>query len=144
MIPAPEAAASAVSSTQELSLQNLFEYAAQQAHSAAQQSPGPAELGSRLLDNFDGFIERNARFDATAQPPDPGDPIASTQESAATDEELLNVGDETQNAQRLGGTDIDHMVDTLGRVFDHAAETQLVSTGATQVSSSVSSLLHGR
>lgn len=144
MIPTSEVAASAVSSTQELASQNLFEYAAQQAQHNAQQAPGPAELGSRLLDNLDGFVERSASFDANVQPPRAEESVSALRESTPTDQEWLNASDETRNAQRVGATDMDHMVDTLGRVFDHAAETQLVSTGATQVSSSVSSLLHGR
>lgn len=128
---------------QEASSQNMFEFAAQQALNS--QGTGPSEIGSKLMGTLDGFIDRNARFDMLS---DASHPMNASEEIQQSDwDEITSLDSELDNEQQnsiLDPPNFDHMVKTLGRVFDHAAETQLISSGATQVSSSVSSLLHGR
>ena len=124
--------------------QNIFDYAAQQALST--QGTGPSEIGSKLIGTLDGFVERNARFDILSDASNPMNLPDSASQFDVHDIDSFDNSDDVvaEKSSLLEPLNFDHMVNTLGRVFDHAAETQLISTGATQVSSSVSSLLHGR
>ncbi|WP_064123597.1 hypothetical protein [Halotalea alkalilenta] len=113
--------------------QNLFERMAENARSS-QQGVGPAELGQRIVDQLDGFISRSQAFANRAALPqvDAGSipngttPAESTTQPPRADDRLAQVAE------------------SLGRVFDHSIETQMVVRGATQVSGSANTLLRGQ
>ncbi|WP_207233682.1 hypothetical protein [Salinicola tamaricis] len=132
--------------TQMRESQNLFEHMANLAGQPA-QGPSPGQLGSDLLDNLDGFIERVNAFSRDAQVPAaaperlastlPGDAPASVTQATAP-------GDAGDTPSALDDDSVTRVADTLARVFDHSIETTMVVRGATQVSGSANTLLRGQ
>lgn len=132
--PAPEASAKALAS------QNLFEHMAHQAGSSpAGASPG--ELGSNLLHNLDGFVERVNDFARQAKVPDAQAPDRLAR---VTTQEVPPSPDAGDAPSAVGDDKLARVVDSLGRVFDHSIETTMVVRGATQVSGSANTLLRGQ
>lgn len=129
--PTPEISAKTLAS------QNLFEHMAHQAGSSS-SGASPGELGSNLLDNLDGFIDRVNDFARQAKVPDvqASDRFAQVTSQGATD-----AGDAPS---AVGDDKLAKVVDSLGRVFDHSIETTMVVRGATQVSGSANTLLRGQ
>jgi len=115
--------------------QSIFEHMAQQAQ-AVPQGASPSQLGAKVMDNLDGFIDRSQRFAAHGagqapqqspmQPPAQPGQSAESGQPKTTDQQLKQV------------------VDSLSVMFDHSIETQMVVRGATQVSGAANTLLRGQ
>ncbi|MCA8862733.1 hypothetical protein FQS61_00480 [Halomonas sp. SBBP1] len=117
--------------------QNLFEHMTQQAGSSL-SGTSPSELGSSLLNNLDGFIDRVNNFAQQAKTPDVQTPDRLAQ---VLPQRVPDAGD-TPSA--LEDDKLAQVVDSLGRVFDHSIETTMIVRGATQVSGSANTLLKGQ
>ncbi|WP_353980364.1 hypothetical protein [Salinicola endophyticus] len=134
--------------TQTLESQNLFEHMANLAGQPA-QGPSPGQLGSDLLDNLDGFIERVNAFSRDAQVPataEAPERLTSTLPGHAPDSaaQATAPGDASDTPTALDDASVTRVADTLARVFDHSIETTMVVRGATQVSGSANTLLRGQ
>ncbi|WP_298837100.1 hypothetical protein [uncultured Salinicola sp.] len=123
-------------SAKTLASQNLFEHMAGQA-GASPPGASPGELGSNLIDNLDGFVDRVNTFAQQAQVPDAQAP----DRFAKVTTPALDAGD-TPTA--IGDDKMAKVVDSLSQVFDHSIETTMVVRGATQVSGSANTLLKGQ
>lgn len=133
MTPTIEVATPAVHG-QELASQNLFEHMAQQAQGLS-QGASPAQLGEGLLNNLDGFLARAKNFTERANETTQPSPLANAAvEPKASGEAPAKVQD----------NQIEQVVGSLSRMFDHAIETQMVVRGATQVSGAANTLLRGQ
>ncbi|KFF48648.1 hypothetical protein GY26_12910 [Gammaproteobacteria bacterium MFB021] len=112
------------------------------------QGPSPGQLGSDLLDNLDGFIERVNAFSRDAQVPAAEAPerLASTLPGEIPDSvaQATAPGDAGDTPSALDDDSVTRVADTLARVFDHSIETTMVVRGATQVSGSANTLLRGQ
>lgn len=107
--------------------QNLFEHAAANAQGMP-QGAGPSQLADQVMQNLRGYVERSGSLAERANPasqngfasfaPDQPAPVNDSQMSRA--------------------------IDSLGMMFDHAIETQLVVRGATQVAGAANTLLRGQ
>ncbi|GGB05720.1 hypothetical protein GCM10011491_37260 [Brucella endophytica] len=126
--------------------QDLFEHVASQAK-ALPEGAGPAQLGSEMLQNLKGFFERSSSFAERAS--------SLTQRTPqATGGELVSLGpngagmtdlSQTRNsALPVDKSQIDQVIQSLGMMFDHSIETQLVVRGTTQVSGAANTLLRGQ
>lgn len=128
------------------SSQNLFEHVASQAK-ALPESAGPTQLGQEVLQNLQGFFERSGSFAERAS--------GLTQRTPqATGGELVSLGpkgagmtdlSQTRNsALPVDQNQIDKVIQSLGMMFDHSIETQMVVRGTTQVSGAANTLLRGQ
>ena len=114
--------------------QNLFEYMAHTSN-ASFQGLSPADVGADIMNNLDGSIERLQNFS-----------------SRIVDSPVVDGGTEylqptSQGVEATGGPDerhFDRMIESLGSVFDHAIETQMVVRGTTQFSGAANTLLKGQ
>lgn len=130
--PTPEISAKTLAS------QNLFEHMTQQAGSSL-SGASPSELGSSLLNNLDGFIDRVNDFGHQARVPD-----AQASDRFAQVTTQGTTPDASDAPSALGDDKLAQVVDSLGRVFDHSIETTMIVRGATQVSGSANTLLKGQ
>jgi DNA-directed RNA polymerase specialized sigma54-like protein len=126
--------------------QNLFEHVAAQAKSMP-EGAGPTQLGQEMLQNLKGFFERSGSFAERAS--------GLTQRTSKTaGGELVSVGPKGAGATDLSSTrnsslpvdqsQMDKVIQSLGMMFDHSIETQLVVRGTTQVSGAANTLLRGQ
>lgn len=121
-----------------LASQNLFEHMAHTS-SASSQGLSPADVGANLMNSLDGSIERLQSFSTRVGDAGVDSPSASdgAEYSQAT----------PQGAEAVGGADnkhFDRIIESLGSVFDHAIETQMVVRGTTQFSGAANTLLKGQ
>ncbi len=121
---APAVAPAPAMAPETLHAQNLFEQLAQRA--AAAPSPD-AQLGERLLQRLDGFLDRSHAFASQAN--------AGEQVPAAAPQ---------ASPRQQPAADVGQLVGNLSRLFDYAIETQMVVRGATQVSGSANTLMRGQ
>lgn len=129
--PMPEVSADTLAS------QNIFEHMTQQAGSSL-SGASPSELGSSLLNNLDGFIDRVNNFAQQAKTPGVQTPDRLAQ---VMPQSVPDAGD---TPPALGDDKLAQVVESLGRVFDHSIETTMIVRGATQVSGSANTLLKGQ
>jgi hypothetical protein len=126
--------------------QNLFEHAASQARGLP-EGASPSQLGNDMLNNLKGFFERTGSFTDRAS--------GLTQRTpAATGGELVSLGPKGAGATDLSQTSnsavpvdqtqMDKVIQSLGVMFDHSIETQMVVRGTTQVSGAANTLLRGQ
>jgi hypothetical protein len=126
--------------------QNLFEHMASQAK-ALPEGAGPSQLGNEMLQNLKGFFERAGSFAERAS--------GLTQRTPqATGGELVSLGpkgagmtdlSQTRNsAVPVDQSQMDKVIQSLGMMFDHSIETQMVVRGTTQVSGAANTLLRGQ
>ncbi|ACP23736.1 hypothetical protein possibly linked to type III secretion (plasmid) [Sinorhizobium fredii NGR234] len=116
--------------------QGLFEHAALNAGSLP-HGASPADLGRTVVDNLKGFVERAGKFaNGSAIPAEPG--------QSPTSSSFLPLPGGDANAARTPDSDAGRLVETLGRVFDHAIETQMVVRGPTQFTSATLTLVKGQ
>ncbi len=127
-------------SAKALASQNLFEHMASQA-GAAPAGASPGELGSNLIDNLDGFVDRVNTF---AQQARVSDTQAPDRFAKVTTQEASPAPDAGDIPSALGDDKMTRVVDSLSQVFDHSIETTMVVRGATQVSGSANTLLKGQ
>ncbi|WP_288436069.1 hypothetical protein, partial [uncultured Pseudomonas sp.] len=91
-------------------------------------APSPdAQLGERLLQRLDGFLDRSHAFASQAN--------AGEQVPAAAPQ---------ASPRQQPAADVGQLVGNLSRLFDYAIETQMVVRGATQVSGSANTLMRGQ
>ncbi|WP_210403157.1 hypothetical protein [Salinicola sp. MH3R3-1] len=132
--PATETSAKALAS------QNLFEHMASQS-GASPAGASPSELGSNLINNLDGFVDRVNTFAQQAKIPDAQAPDRFAK---VTTHETSPAPDAGDAPSAIGDEKMAKVVDSLGQVFDHSIETTMVVRGATQVSGSANTLLKGQ
>ncbi|WP_459199791.1 hypothetical protein [Pseudomonas tremae] len=117
--------------------QNLFEHMAETSKGMP-QGASPHQIGSNLMERLDGFIDRSRQFSQRADALTQGSaPQAASQPSVAAASDGQAVG-------KVGGPQVDQIVQSLGRMFDYSIETQMVVRGATQISGSANTLLKGQ
>ncbi|WP_342596137.1 hypothetical protein AAGT95_08070 [Salinicola lusitanus] len=127
-------------SAKTLASQNLFEHMAGQA-GAAPPGASPGELGSNLINNLDGFVDRVNSFAQQAKVPDAQAPDRFAK---VTTQEVSPAPDAGDRPTAIGDDKMAKVVDSLSQVFDHSIETTMVVRGATQVSGSANTLLKGQ
>ncbi|MET4691478.1 hypothetical protein [Sinorhizobium fredii] len=116
--------------------QGLFEHAALNAGSLP-HGASPADLGRTVIDNLKGFVERAGKFaNGSAIPAEPG--------QSPTSSSFLASPGGAANAARTPDSDAGRLVEALGRIFDHAIETQMVVRGPTQFTSATLTLVKGQ
>lgn len=127
--------------------QNLFEHVASQTRALLPEGAGPAQLGDEVLQGLKGFFERAGSFTERAS--------SLTQRTPqATGGELVSLGpngagttdlSKTKNAAiPVEQSQMEKVIQSLGMMFDHSIETQLVVRGTTQVSGAANTLLRGQ
>lgn len=126
--------------------QNLFEHVARQAN-VLPQGAGPSQLGEKVLQNLQGFFERAGGFADRAS-------RLTQRTTEATSGQLVSLGPNGAGATDLSRTrnskipvdqtQMDKVIQSLGMMFDHSIETQLVVRGTTQVSGAANTLLRGQ
>lgn len=117
--------------------QNLFEHSALNANTLP-HGASPADLGRTIVDNLQGFVERAGKFaNGSTLLSQPGD--APTSQSFAPNA----VGVET-SVTRTPDSAAGRLVEALGRIFDHAIETQMVVRAPTQFTSATMTLTKGQ
>lgn len=129
-----------VSAVEPAQTQNLFEYAAQNARGLS-EGAGPQQVGSEVMQSLEGYIERSGTLSTRTQDVSQT-PAAPSFVSIGTDS--LPPQPPQQETPVVAESDMDRAVDTLGQMFDHAIETQLVVRGATQVAGAANTLLRGQ
>ncbi len=130
-------AASAANDT--MQTQNLFEHAAQNAQGLS-EGAGPQQLGHEVMQNLQGYVERSGSLAERALGPveGPGNTLVSMPSGTTP---ALPAQPEQAPVQ---DTQMDRAIESLGVMFDHAIETQLVVRGATQVAGAANTLLRGQ
>ncbi|MFI3045580.1 hypothetical protein [Pseudomonas coronafaciens] len=117
--------------------QNLFEHMAETSKGMP-QGASPHQIGSNLMERLDGFIDRSRQLSQRADALTQGSaPQAASQPSVAAASDGQAIG-------KVGGPQVDQIVQSLGRMFDYSIETQMVVRGATQISGSANTLLKGQ
>lgn len=119
--------------TQSIASQNLFEHMSGNIQTLP-HGASPADLGRTLIDDLKGFVERTGNFTnrtneaakATSQP--------SFTNSSPGKETPAGVEDKQ----------VARVVESLGTMFDHSIETQMVVRGTTQISGAVNTLVKGQ
>ncbi|MDH2326590.1 hypothetical protein QCN27_06890 [Cereibacter sp. SYSU M97828] len=126
--------------TDAVQTQNLFEHAAAHAQGLS-QGAGPQQLGGEVMQNLQGYIERSGslaeRTRALSEQP-MGNALVSLPSGPAP---ALPA---QPDAPPVNESQMDRAIQSLGLMFDHAIETQLVVRGATQVSGAANTLLRGQ
>ncbi|WP_462384312.1 hypothetical protein [Pseudomonas sp. Marseille-QA0892] len=107
---------------------------AQQAQGQA-QGASPTQLGEGLLNNLDGFLARAKNFTERANEMGKPSPLLDSP---------VNAKPAGEAPAKLQDNQIEQVVGSLSRMFDHAIETQMVVRGATQVSGAANTLLRGQ
>jgi hypothetical protein len=117
--------------------QNLFEHMAETAKGMP-QGASPHQIGTNLMERLDGFIDRSRQFSERADAMTHGAAPQPASEAAGS---VKPSGD---TPGKVGGPQVDQIVQSLGRMFDYSIETQMVVRGATQISGSANTLLKGQ
>lgn len=117
--------------------QNLFEHMAETAKGMP-QGASPHQIGTNLMERLDGFIDRSRQFSERADAMTHGAAPQPAGEAAG----LFKAAGDTPG--KVGGPQVDQIVQSLGRMFDYSIETQMVVRGATQISGSANTLLKGQ
>ena len=117
--------------------QGLFEHAALNAGTLP-HGASPADLGRTIVDNLKGFVERAGNFaNASTRPAEPGQSPTSSSFVPATPSGEAKAG-------RTPDSEAGRLVESLGRIFDHAIETQMVVRAPTQFTSATMTLTKGQ
>ncbi|APG87283.1 hypothetical protein SAMCCGM7_pC0077 (plasmid) [Sinorhizobium americanum CCGM7] len=117
--------------------QGLFEHAALNAGSLP-HGASPADLGRTIVDNLKGFVERAGNFaNGSTLLAEPG-------KSLTAPSFLASAPSGAASAARTPDSDAGRLVETLGRIFDHAIETQMVVRAPTQFTSATMTLTKGQ
>ncbi len=128
--PAPQDSISVAS-------QGLFEHSALNAGTLP-HGASPADLGRTIVDNLKGFVERAGKFaNGSTLLAEPG-------QSATSPSFLPSAPSGQANTARTPDSEAGRLVEALGRIFDHAIETQMVVRGPTQFTSATLTLVKGQ
>ncbi|MCJ8141072.1 hypothetical protein [Falsirhodobacter halotolerans] len=118
--------------------QNLFEHAALHAQGLS-EGAGPAQLGGEVLQSLQGYAERSGTLAERA-----GQRTGEVPPPELVSASGAPVPPAPDPAREVSGPQMDRAIESLGLMFDHAIETQLVVRGATQVSGAANTLLRGQ
>ncbi|RCS22760.1 hypothetical protein DUT91_17825 [Phyllobacterium salinisoli] len=107
------------------------------------QQASPADLGRTMLEDLKGFVERSGSLSSRAQRLVSGEdtPVPA---SFSAEVKALGNGTASPLAESVGDKQIQRVVASLGMMFDHSIETQMVVRGATQVAGAANTLLKGQ
>jgi hypothetical protein len=119
--------------TQSIASQNLFEHMSGNIQ-ALPHGASPADLGRTLIDDLKGFVERTGNF------------TNRTNEAAKATSQpsFTNASPDKQTPAGVEDKQITRVVESLGTMFDHSIETQMVVRGTTQISGAVNTLVKGQ
>ncbi|WP_087004667.1 hypothetical protein [Rhizobium sullae] len=130
MSPAPQDPASTAS-------QGLFEHSALNAQTLP-HGASPADLGRTIVDNLKGFVERAGKFASNTEL------FAPLDQSPASQSFAPDAAGAQTSVTRTPDSEAGRLVEALGRIFDHAIETQMVVRGPTQFTSATMTLVKGQ
>lgn len=136
-----EAAAVPLAPTEAIQTQNLFEHAASNA-GGLPHGAGPGQLGGEMMQNLQGFIERSGSLADRARGTVDAPP-SNALVSLPSDQPMPTMPVRPE-APAVSETQMDRAIQSLGVMFDHAIETQLVVRGSTQVAGAANTLLRGQ
>ncbi|AFL50739.1 hypothetical protein ABIE78_003469 [Sinorhizobium fredii] len=120
-----------------LASQNLFEHSALNANTLP-HGASPADLGRTIIDKLEGFVERAGKFASrTGLSAEPG-------QSPTSPSFVPNAANAEANLTRTPDSEAGRLVEALGRIFDHAIETQMVVRAPTQFTSATMTLTKGQ
>ncbi|UTV41881.1 hypothetical protein MYG64_36425 (plasmid) [Ensifer adhaerens] len=139
--PPVETATLPIASAQQESIpvasQNLFEHSALTANTLP-HGASPADLGRTIVKNLQGFVERAGRFaNGNTFLTKPGD--SPNWQSFGSNGAIAQA-----NVTRTSDSEAGRLVDALGKIFDHAIETQMVVRAPTQFTSATMTLTKGQ
>lgn len=139
------AALSAASQPQDAAqAQNLFEHAAAHARGLP-EGASPAQLGGEVMQGLQGYIERSGSLAERSQRLTQGTPEGALPEFVSFSQGSFPGVPAAQPAPpQVNESQMDRAVESLGLMFDHAIETQLVVRGATQIAGAANTLLRGQ
>lgn len=118
---------------QSMASQNLFEHLAGNIQKMP-QGASPADLGRTLVDDLKGFVERTGKFANRT----------NGASNTALQPSFKNASLGKEPARSVEDQQIARVVESLGTMFDHSIETQMVVRGTTQVSGAVNTLVKGQ
>ncbi|MCA1489890.1 hypothetical protein I6F11_03025 [Ensifer sp. NBAIM29] len=117
--------------------QDLFEHSALNAQSLP-HGASPVDLGRTIVDNLKGFVERAGAFaSGTELLAGPGQ--TPTSQSFAPGAVAAQA-----DVTRTSDSEAGRLVEALGKIFDHAIETQMIVRGPTQFTSATMTLTKGQ
>lgn len=121
------------STAQSIASQNLFEHMAGNIQKLP-HGASPADLGRSLVDDLKGFVERTGKFANRT------DEVRNTPSQSS----FKNPSPGKEPAGSVEDQQVARVVESLGTMFDHSIETQMVVRGTTQVSGAVNTLVKGQ
>ncbi|MDB6454405.1 hypothetical protein [Falsirhodobacter sp. 20TX0035] len=136
------AAAAPIQVDGQANAQNLFEHAAAHAKGLP-ESASPGQLGSEVMQGLQGYAERSTSLAERAGRLTGGVPEAPGSSLVSLSSDPGAMPAPPQKAP-VDGSQMDRAIESLGMMFDHAIETQLVVRGATQVAGAANTLLRGQ
>lgn len=141
-------AVDAVADKPDSATHDLFQSMAHNAQ-ANTQHMSPGQLGATLSEHLDGFVQRTTEFERASNTSvlnaKNTNPAEHASPASSLDFQPAEASASRSDAER--STDMDVALRSLGglkQTFAHAMEVTLVSRSATQVSSSIQSLLKGQ
>ncbi|MHC6226895.1 hypothetical protein ACYU03_19340 [Pseudomonas sp. X10] len=103
------------------------------------EGASPHQIGEGLMERLNSFIDRSRSFAERAESLAHGPAQSSFLPPGNT---FAAVGGE--GPKKVGESQVDQVIHSLGRMFDYSIETQMVVRGATQISGSANTLLKGQ
>lgn len=131
------AAAPVVQDSNAVASQDLFAHAAMNV-TILPHGASPADLGRTIADNLQGFVERAGKF-ATGT-----ELFAKSGQQETSRSFSPTLGAAEAGLTRTSDSQAGRLVEALGRIFDHAIETQMVVRGPTQFTSATMTLVKGQ
>lgn len=124
-------------------IENLFEHAAIHAQQLPENA-GPAQLGSQVMQSLQGFAQRSMSLGERSQALlDHAGTYGAQFVSLQPGQDFIPSSQQPMH-DSVQDSQLDRAIDSLGLMFDHAIETQLVVRGATQVAGAANTLLRGQ
>jgi hypothetical protein len=117
--------------------QDLFEHAAMNVTSLPHGAT-PVDLGRTIVDNLKGFVERAGKFSRGTEL------LANPGQSPSSKSFAPGAPPAEANVTRTSDSEAGRLVEALGKIFDHAIETQMVVRGPTQFTSATMTLVKGQ
>ncbi|MCO4318274.1 hypothetical protein M8997_013850 [Phyllobacterium sp. 21LDTY02-6] len=119
--------------TQTVPMQNMFEHMAGNIHKLP-HGASPGNLGKTLVNDLKGFVERTGKF------------VSRTSEAskAPTQASFANAVQAKAKSEKNDSEQIERVVQSLGTMFDHSIETQMVVRGTTQLTGAATTLTKGQ
>lgn len=131
------ATAPAVQDSNSVTSQDLFEHAAMNVMTLP-HGASPVDLGRTIANNLKGFVERAGKFASSTEL------FANPGQQAASQSFAPKLTAAEANLARTSDSEAGRLVEALGKIFDHAIETQMVVRGPTQFTSATMTLVKGQ